>query len=68
MYSVVNLGPRNTVKMGPGDRFVIWTPGAGAYGKEGDTDPIEPTKPTAKQTLVGMVGSLAERAAAQLGV
>lgn len=65
---VVNLGPRNTVKMGPGDRFVIWTPGAGAYGKEGDTDPIEPTKPTPKQTLVGMVGSLAERAAAQLGV
>lgn len=54
--------------MGPGDRFVIWTPGAGAYGKEGDTDPIEPTKPTPKQTLVGMVGSLAERAAAQLGV
>lgn len=64
----VNLGPRNTVRMGKGDRFVMWTPGGGAYGRAGDTEPVEPTKAPAKQTLVGMVGSLAERAAAQLGV
>ncbi|BGP43056.1 hypothetical protein JCM10449v2_007071 [Rhodotorula kratochvilovae] len=67
---IINLGGRNTTKMGAGDHIVIHTPGAGGFGREGDVDePAEaPAKPAPKPTLVGLVGSLAERAAAQLGV
>ncbi|GAA5920937.1 hypothetical protein JCM3775_004013 [Rhodotorula graminis] len=65
----INLGGRNTCRMGAGDRIRIETPGAGAFGREGDADDeaVE-DKPKRKPTLVGLVGSLAERAAAQLGV
>lgn len=57
--------------MGAGDRFVIHTPGAGAWGDEDWQDEnVAPSasKAASKPTLVGLVGSLAERAAAQLGV
>ncbi|GAA5995268.1 uncharacterized protein JCM10292_005067 [Rhodotorula paludigena] len=68
---VINLGSRNTIRMGAGDRFVIHTPGAGGYGREGDEEndpPASSVRPAGKPSLVGLVGSLAERAAAQLGV
>lgn len=32
----INLGGKQTVKMGAGDRVVIMTPGGGAWGAEGD--------------------------------
>lgn len=32
----INLGAKQTVKMGAGDRVVIMTPGGGAWGAEGD--------------------------------
>ncbi|GJN93254.1 hypothetical protein Rhopal_006301-T1 [Rhodotorula paludigena] len=68
---VINLGSRNTIRMGAGDRFVIHTPGAGGYGREGEEEndpPASFARPAGKPSLVGLVGSLAERAAAQLGV
>ena len=67
---MINLGPRSTVKMGAGDHIVINTPGAGGWGcdNERDEENTELEEPKAKPTLVGLVGSLAERAAAQLGV
>ena len=66
--STINLGGRNTCRMGAGDRIRIETPGAGGYGREGDADEVVEDEPARKPTLVGLVGSLAERAAAQLGV
>lgn len=53
--------------MGPGDRIRIETPGAGGFGREGDADEPVGDKPKGMPSLVGLVGSLAERAAAQLG-
>ena len=29
---VIELGPKNTVRVEPGDAFVIFTPGGGGYG------------------------------------
>ncbi|GEM10769.1 cytoplasmic protein [Rhodotorula toruloides] len=66
---VINLGPRSTIKMGRGDRFVIHTPGAGGWGDDQWQDEnVAPntSKAASKLTLVGLAGSLAERAAAQL--
>ncbi|GAA5982313.1 hypothetical protein JCM5350_006140 [Sporobolomyces pararoseus] len=70
----INLGPRNTVKFGKGDRFILHTPGGGGYGSKSNAKSLDSedkssastTSPTS--TFRGFMGSLAERAAAQLGV
>ncbi|GAA6008084.1 hypothetical protein JCM11491_001875 [Sporobolomyces phaffii] len=64
----INLGPRNTVKFGKGDRFVLHTPGGGGYGSPAEGPAEELKKPAAATTFRGIMGSIAERAAAQLGV
>ncbi|GAA6023159.1 hypothetical protein JCM10207_005746 [Rhodosporidiobolus poonsookiae] len=63
----INLGGRNTVAMGAGDRIVICTPGAGGYGSP-DAPREEAAKSPPSNGFLGVMGSLAERAAAQLGV
>ncbi|GAA5831347.1 hypothetical protein JCM5353_008565 [Sporobolomyces roseus] len=63
----INLGPRNTVKFGQGDRFVLHSPGGGGWGVSG-SEKREEDKKSEKSTFRGIMGSLAERAAAQLGV
>ncbi|GAA5865764.1 hypothetical protein JCM1840_003252 [Sporobolomyces johnsonii] len=63
----INVGGRNTIKMGAGDRFVIHTPGGGGWGSPGSEAKPAPAK-AAGVTFKGFMGSLAERAAAQLGV
>ena len=60
----INLGGKATIFMGKGDRFLIETPGGGAWGAE------EPEKLTNGHCDGGVQtweprGSLAERAAAQ---
>ncbi|CAH0022159.1 unnamed protein product [Clonostachys rhizophaga] len=39
-YTWLNIGPRGQIDMGLGDRFVVHTPGGGAWGKVGDGDSI----------------------------
>ncbi|GAA6064255.1 hypothetical protein JCM10212_006404 [Sporobolomyces blumeae] len=75
----INLGPRNTIKMGKGDRFVLETPGGGGWGTplsddertklEQGRDPLaNGAAATTLGSVRGIFGSLANRAAAQLGV
>lgn len=68
----INLGPRNTVKFGKGDRFVLHSPGGGGYGKKKEDGEVrsahEEAKVSSTSTFRGFMGSIAERAAAQLGV
>ncbi|GAA5955531.1 hypothetical protein JCM3765_006806 [Sporobolomyces pararoseus] len=67
----VYLGGKATVKMGKGDRIVIETPGGGGWGNESTEVSEEQTKEETKKatpTFKGIMGSLAEKAAAQLGV
>ncbi|GAA5881826.1 hypothetical protein JCM16303_006469 [Sporobolomyces ruberrimus] len=64
----INLGPRNSVKFGKGDRFVLHSPGGGGYGTPTKEKPVSETKDKSSTTFRGIMGSIAERAAAQLGV
>ncbi|GAA5963916.1 hypothetical protein JCM3765_006052 [Sporobolomyces pararoseus] len=66
----INLGPRNTVKFGKGDRFILHTPGGGGYGSKSNAKSLDSSASTTSPTsgFRGFMGSLAERAAAQLGV
>ncbi|GAA5900031.1 uncharacterized protein JCM6883_006068 [Sporobolomyces salmoneus] len=64
----INLGPRNSVKFGKGDRFVLHTPGGGGYGSKVASQPVESKEKPSTSTFRGFMGSIAERAAAQLGV
>ncbi|BGP19682.1 hypothetical protein JCM10213_001858 [Rhodosporidiobolus nylandii] len=64
----INLGGRNTVRMGAGDRIVINTPGAGGWGSSDTPAEKAPAKTPSTNGFLGVMGSLAERAAAQLGV
>jgi len=65
----INLGPRNSVKFGKGDRFVLHSPGGGGYGSKTNSKPVDAKdKPSSATTFRGFMGSIAERAAAQLGV
>lgn len=43
-YTWLNIGPRGQIDMDPGDRFVVHTPGGGAWGKAGDGDSIATEK------------------------
>jgi len=53
--------------MGKGDRIIIETPGAGGWGdKENGGKKVEEEQTLTGQ-FKGLMGSLAERAAAQLG-
>jgi 5-oxoprolinase (ATP-hydrolysing) len=36
-YRYINLGAKNTASMKPGERIVIYTPGGGGWGKEGES-------------------------------
>ncbi|GAA5924884.1 uncharacterized protein JCM15063_005758 [Sporobolomyces koalae] len=66
----VYLGGKASVKMGKGDRIVIETPGAGGWGRPEDRTEVkeESRANAAVGAFKGVMGSLAERAAAQLGV
>lgn len=60
----INIGGKATTFMGKGDRLLIETPGAGAWGPPGENDTEDDhshVKAWAER------GSLAERAAAQAG-
>ena len=35
-YRYINLGAKNTASMRPGERIIIYTPGGGGWGKEGE--------------------------------
>ncbi|KAF2742710.1 hypothetical protein M011DRAFT_472032 [Sporormia fimetaria CBS 119925] len=35
-YRYINLGAKNTASMQPGERIIIYTPGGGGWGKEGE--------------------------------
>lgn len=52
----INLGGRQTVFMGPGDRIEIRTPGGGGWGKKG-----EPRKVKEHKSEWESRGSLADR-------
>ncbi|KAK7211265.1 hypothetical protein V2G26_018443 [Clonostachys chloroleuca] len=43
-YTWLNIGPRSQIDMDLGDRFVVHTPGGGAWGKVGDGDSIATEK------------------------
>ncbi|GAA5944995.1 uncharacterized protein JCM15063_000596 [Sporobolomyces koalae] len=67
----INLGPRNSVKFGQGDRFVIHTPGGGGWGtpNQDDSGKRAAEKENVSSTgFRGFMGSIAERASAALGV
>ncbi|GAA5902068.1 uncharacterized protein JCM6883_000481 [Sporobolomyces salmoneus] len=70
----VYLGGKATVKMGKGDRIVIETPGGGGWGKKPTTEEGEEVgdgegaSESATGAFKGLMGSLADRAAHQLGV
>ena len=40
-YRFINLGAKNTASMKPGERIIIYTPGGGGWGKEGDESRVE---------------------------
>ncbi|CAI6336262.1 unnamed protein product [Periconia digitata] len=64
----VNMGAKNMVAMGKGDRCIIYTPGGGGWGLEGDTlDPIEEDgqRDRKKVQYERAAGSLASRMNAQ---
>ncbi|GAA5870982.1 hypothetical protein JCM16303_001650 [Sporobolomyces ruberrimus] len=66
----VYLGGKATVKMGKGDRIIVETPGGGGWGKVTNEQDIQGDEaaPTIASTFKGVMGSLADKAAAQLGV
>ena len=65
----INLGGKATVKMGKGDRIVIWTPGGGGWGREGSGEKqFSPDENVAKHGRGDPRGSVAERQAAAEGV
>lgn len=35
-YRYINLGAKNTASMRPGERIIVYTPGGGGWGKEGE--------------------------------
>lgn len=60
---IINIGGKASVLMGKGDRIIINTPGAGAWGKDTGQRGGE----YAQKIEWAARGSLAERAAAQAG-
>lgn len=40
-YTWLNIGPRGQIDMGLGDRFVVHTPGGGAWGRLDDKDVVD---------------------------
>lgn len=69
----IYLGGKATVKMGKGDRIIIETPGGGGWGSKDATTEAkvvggEGETKRETPTFKGIMGSLAEKAAAQLGV
>ncbi|PWO00451.1 Hydantoinase B/oxoprolinase [Tilletiopsis washingtonensis] len=60
----VNLGAKATALMGRLDRIIVETPGGGAWGAPGSEADDEPSK---QERHHGARGSLADRAAEQLG-
>lgn len=57
-YRYINLGAKNTASMKPGERIIVYTPGGGGWGKEGDESLVK-DKVDPKKAWRG--GSLAER-------
>ena len=63
----VNIGGKATVFMGKGDRLLIETPGAGAWGAKDPDDDCEDAVDHSHVRAWAARGSLAEREAAQAG-
>lgn len=68
----INLGGKATVKMGKGDRIVIWTPGGGGWGRADDDNGgrsgQDEKENVAKHGRGDPRGTVAERQAAAEGV
>ncbi|GJN87961.1 hypothetical protein Rhopal_000916-T1 [Rhodotorula paludigena] len=62
---VINLGGKATVMMGKGDRFKMYTPGGGGWGREGDEKQVGEK---GKHERHHPRGSVYERSQAQEGV
>ena len=63
----VNIGGKATVFMGKGDRLLIETPGAGAWGAKDPDDDCDDAVDHSHVRAWAARGSLAEREAAQAG-
>jgi 5-oxoprolinase (ATP-hydrolysing) len=61
----VNMGPKNMVSMKEGDRCVIYTPGGGGWGVEGDAGDVDGVVDGGKVQYARAAGSLASTANAQ---
>ncbi|KAF2267471.1 hypothetical protein CC78DRAFT_614200 [Lojkania enalia] len=40
-YRYINLGAKNTASMRPGERIIVYTPGGGGWGKEGQESKVQ---------------------------
>jgi len=69
-YRAINLGAKATIKMGKGDRFVIKTPGGGAWGSVQDKEksPLKEIRNQQHHHRGSHRGSLADRKAHAEGV
>lgn len=63
---IINLGPKNTIEMGPGDVFSLNTPGGGGYGSK--TDEATSKDAQTKKPMLVVRGSLENYKASQEGV
>jgi 5-oxoprolinase (ATP-hydrolysing) len=54
----VNMGPKNMVSMGQGDRCVIFTPGGGGWGLEGGEEAVDGKEIAIKQHHARAAGSV----------